>query len=122
MYCPACRPRTRFTRSQRSPDDQARNFYDVLMSQQCVGHRAVIGGGALLLVDLMFLAANMTKLVHGAWLPLLIAVIAFTVMTTWQRGREIITRAREQAEGPLREFVDELADCRQPLPRIPAFP
>ena len=47
----------------------------------------VIGGGALLLVDLLFLAANLTKLVHGAWLPLLIGVIAFTVMTTWQRGR-----------------------------------
>ena len=68
----------------------------------------VIGGGALLLVDLMFLAANLTKLVHGAWLPLLIAVIAFTVMTTWQRGRQIVTRAREQEEGPLREFVDGL--------------
>jgi KUP system potassium uptake protein len=39
----------------------------------------VIGGGALLAVELMFLAANLTKLVHGAWLPLLIAVIAFTV-------------------------------------------
>ena len=43
-----------------------------------------IGAGPLLLVDLMFLAANLTKLVHGAWLPLLIAVTAFTVMTTWQ--------------------------------------
>src|SRR4029079_6617327 len=32
----------------------------------------VTGGGALLLVDLMFLAANLTKLIHGAWLPLLI--------------------------------------------------
>ena len=60
----------------------------------------------------MFLAANLTKLVHGAWLPLLIGVIAFTVMTTWQRGREIVTRAREQAEGPLREFVDELRALR----------
>ncbi len=30
----------------------------------------VIGGGALLFVDLMFVAANSTKLVHGAWLPL----------------------------------------------------
>ena len=76
------------------------------------------GGGALLLVDLMFLAANLTKLVHGAWLPLLIAVVAFTVMTTWQRGREIVTRAREQAEGPLREFVDQLADHQPPLLRI----
>jgi KUP system potassium uptake protein len=79
----------------------------------------VIGGGALLLVDLMFLAANLTKLVHGAWLPLLIAVIAFTVMTTWQRGREVVTRAREQAEGPLPEFVDGLVDCQPPLLRIP---
>ena len=59
----------------------------------------VIGGGFLLLVDLMFLAANLTKLVHGAWLPLLIGLTAFTVMTTWQRGREIVTRAREQREG-----------------------
>ncbi|MDT5172860.1 MAG: system potassium uptake protein, partial [Mycobacterium sp.] len=33
-----------------------------------------IGGGALLCVDLLFVAANLTKLVHGAWLPLLIAV------------------------------------------------
>jgi KUP system potassium uptake protein len=79
----------------------------------------VIGAGALLFVDLMFLAANMTKLVHGAWLPLIIAVIAFTVMATWQRGRAVVTRAREQAEGPLREFIDELADCQPPLLRIP---
>ena len=70
-------------------------------------------------VDLLFLAANLTKLVHGAWLPLLIAVIAFTVMTTWQRGREIVTRAREQAEGPLREFIDGLADGEPPLVRVP---
>jgi len=58
-----------------------------------------IGAGFLLLVDLMFFAANLTKLVHGAWLPLLIGLTAFTVMTTWQRGRDIVTRARARAEG-----------------------
>jgi KUP system potassium uptake protein len=79
----------------------------------------VIGGGLLVLVDLMFFAANLTKLVHGAWLPLLIGVVAFTVMTTWQRGREIVTRAREKAEGPLREFVDGLRDSTPPLVRTP---
>ena len=79
----------------------------------------LLGGGALLLVDLMFFAANLTKLVHGAWLPLTIAVVAFTVMTTWQRGREIVTRAREKAEGPLREFVDGLVHRDPPLIRIP---
>ncbi|AEV72284.1 K+ transporter [Mycolicibacterium rhodesiae NBB3] len=79
----------------------------------------LIGGGLLLVVDLMFFAANLTKLVHGAWLPLTIAVVTFTVMTTWQKGRRIITRAREKAEGPLREFVDELVHLDPPLVRIP---
>jgi len=62
----------------------------------------------LLGVDLLFLAANLTKLLHGAWLPLLIGLTAFTVMTTWQRGRAVVTRNRGQAEGSLREFVEEL--------------
>jgi KUP system potassium uptake protein len=78
----------------------------------------IIGGGLILLVDLMFLAANLTKIMHGAWLPLLIGIVAFTVMTTWKKGREIVTRAREKAEGPLREFVDGLRDCKPPLTRI----
>jgi KUP system potassium uptake protein len=78
----------------------------------------LIGGGLIVLVDLMFFAANLTKLIHGAWLPLLIGLTAFTVMTTWQKGREIVTRAREKAEGPLREFVDGLRDCKPPLVRM----
>jgi KUP system potassium uptake protein len=79
----------------------------------------VTGGGALLVVDLMFLAANMTKFVHGAWLPLLIGVLAFTVMTTWRKGRVIVTRARDEAEGPLPGFIREIAEHKPPLPRIP---
>ena len=78
-----------------------------------------VGGGVLLLIDLMFLAANLTKLVHGAWLPLLIGIVAFTVMITWHRGREIVTVAREEAEGPLEEFIDEIRDCQPPLVRVP---
>jgi KUP system potassium uptake protein len=79
----------------------------------------VLGGGALLTADLMFFAANITKLVHGAWLPLLIAVSAFTVMTTWQRGRAIVTRARRQAEGPMRPFIESLGTRQPPLVRLP---
>ncbi|HEV7852576.1 MAG TPA: KUP/HAK/KT family potassium transporter [Mycobacterium sp.] len=78
----------------------------------------VIGGGALLCVDLLFLAANLTKLVHGAWLPLLIGIATFTVMITWQRGSTIVTRKRETAEGPLRAFVDRLSR-RRGLLRVP---
>jgi KUP system potassium uptake protein len=77
----------------------------------------VVGGSALLGVDLLFVAANLTKLVHGAWLPLLIAITTFTVMITWQRGSTIVSRRREVAEGPLDAFVDQLS--KDGLLRVP---
>lgn len=79
----------------------------------------ILGGGVLLFIDLMFFAANMTKLIHGAWLPLLIAIVAFTVMTTWQRGRVLVTKARRKAEGPMREFIEGLSTREPPLVRLP---
>ncbi|MEU7867087.1 KUP/HAK/KT family potassium transporter [Dactylosporangium sp. NPDC049140] len=66
------------------------------------------GAAILLAVDLLFVAANLTKLIHGAWLPLTIALTSWTVMTTWQKGRAIVTEARRREEGSLREFVDQL--------------
>ncbi|WP_019057058.1 potassium transporter Kup [Streptomyces prunicolor] len=77
------------------------------------------GATLLLAVDLLFVAANLTKLVHGAWLPLLIGLTAFTVMTTWQRGREVVTAERADHEGSLREFVDELRSGERPVLQVP---
>ena len=77
------------------------------------------GGGAFLLVEVLFLAANTTKILYGAWVPLLIAVTVFTVLTTWQRGRELVTARRQHDEGSLRVFVDELHSRRPPVERVP---
>jgi KUP system potassium uptake protein len=79
----------------------------------------VVGAGLLLVVEGLFLAANLTKLVSGAWLPLLIGVLLFTVMTTWQTGRRLVTRRRESQEGPLQQFVDELHDHHPEVVRVP---
>jgi KUP system potassium uptake protein len=75
--------------------------------------------GLLLGVDGLFLAANLTKLAHGAWLPLLIGISVFTVLTTWQRGRGVVTQEREYEEGPLRAFIDHLHELDPPLLRVP---
>ncbi|MGE0026011.1 MAG: potassium transporter Kup [Thermoleophilia bacterium] len=81
---------------------------------------AIWGGGAVLLtVDLLFLAANVTKIPSGAWLPLLIGLVAFTVLTTWHTGRGIVTRERERHEGPLRVFIDRIRAARPPIGRVP---
>jgi len=79
---------------------------------------AAVGGAVLLLTDLLFLAANLTKPMHRAWLPLLIGVTVFTVMTTWQRGRGLVTRQRETDEGSLQEFITELHEQQPPLHRV----
>jgi KUP system potassium uptake protein len=81
---------------------------------------ALIGGGAaiLLTVDLLFVAANLTKILHGAWLPLLIGLVAFTVMTTWQRGRQIVTAERKRREGSLPEFIDKLRKSAASIARV----
>jgi KUP system potassium uptake protein len=78
--------------------------------------KLVLAGVIFLSVEVTFFAANLTKIVHGGWLPLLIAFAVFTVMITWQRGREIVTANRTAKEGPLQEFVDKLHHAN--LPRV----
>jgi KUP system potassium uptake protein len=79
-----------------------------------------IGGAALFLtVDLTFFAANLTKILHGGWFPISIALIVFVVLTTWQRGREIVTRNRTEEEGPLRDFIEEVRSLDPPVYRSP---
>ena len=79
----------------------------------------VIGGGSLLIAfDLLFFAANLTKVFHGAWLPLLIALLTFTILVTWHRGRLEVTEGRKQYEGPLREFIQEVDEMGESLARV----
>jgi KUP system potassium uptake protein len=68
-------------------------------------------------VELTFLSANLSKVLHGGWLPLLIAVVVFTVMTTWRRGREIVAGNRAKSEGRLEDFVQEI--CERGVHRVP---
>ncbi|WP_188124174.1 potassium transporter Kup [Actinoplanes lobatus] len=77
------------------------------------------GATVLVGIDLLFVAANLTKLAHGAWLPLLIGLTAFTVMTTWQRGREIVTANRKRQEGSLQDFVTQLRTGATPATTVP---
>jgi KUP system potassium uptake protein len=70
-------------------------------------------------VDLTFFAANVPKVLHGGWFPLLVALVIFVILTTWQKGREIVTRNRTEEEGPLRDFVDEIRGLQPPVYRAP---
>src|ERR671930_920824 len=77
-----------------------------------------VGGAALFLaVELAFFGANLSKFIHGGWVPLAIGMILFTVMSTWFRGRELARAERLRVEGPLRAFIDDLRRIEPPVVR-----
>ncbi|MEJ7797500.1 MAG: potassium transporter Kup [Solirubrobacteraceae bacterium] len=77
------------------------------------------GGAAFLVVDLAFFGANLPKVAEGGWFPLLVAVVVFTLLLTWQRGRELVSVRRTQAEGLLRDYIEEIRAMDPPVYRTP---
>ncbi|MBW4041576.1 MAG: potassium transporter Kup [Acidobacteria bacterium] len=69
---------------------------------------AVAFGG----LELTFLGGNLSKVVHGGWVPLLIAAAVVLIMTTWRRGRQLVSDDRREKEGSLADFVEEVRSER----------
>jgi len=74
---------------------------------------AVVVGG----LEATFFGANLTKLLHGGWLPVLIAGAIVFLMTTWLRGRELVRQKRAELEEPIRPWIERLRD--REVQRVP---
>ncbi len=72
-----------------------------------------------LLIDASFFAANLTKVSHGGWFPLLIAGGILVLMLTWRRGREILAFRMKEQFIPLDQFVETLE--QNPPVRVPGL-
>jgi KUP system potassium uptake protein len=68
----------------------------------------ILAMGVFLGVDLAFFGANLLKLLDGGWLPLVIAIVLFTLMTTWKKGRQILAERVVARAIPLEEFMATL--------------
>jgi KUP system potassium uptake protein len=78
--------------------------------------------GAFLLVDLAFFSANLLKISEGGWIPLLLALIVFTAMTTWHAGIDTMHRVQNRASEAVRDFLREVEkDHRTRVPRTAVF-
>jgi KUP system potassium uptake protein len=58
-------------------------------------------------IDLAFFLANSTKLADGGWFPLAFAVVVFTILTTWKRGRDLL---RQRLAADSLQLTDFIAD------------
>ena len=66
---------------------------------------ATVTIGTFMMVDGAYFASNITKIPDGGWFPLLVALISFTVLTTWAKGRRLMRERLEQSALPLQVFV-----------------
>ncbi|MSM38882.1 MAG: potassium transporter Kup [Geobacter sp.] len=73
--------------------------------------------GLFLVIDLSFFSANLLKIVHGGWFPIIAGVGVFTLMTTWQRGRNVLNQRLQGEREPLENFLATLAES--PPHRVP---
>ncbi len=77
----------------------------------------VLVGVLFLIIDLSFFGANLLKVAHGGWFPLVLGVVLFSVMTTWRRGRELVVREIKQGGLALAPFIKNIAE--HPPLRVP---
>jgi KUP system potassium uptake protein len=61
-----------------------------------------------MLIDMAFLIANVIKIEHGGWVPILMAVGVYTLMSTWKRGRVQLQEIQDAGQLPLATFLTSI--------------
>jgi len=61
-----------------------------------------------LALDLPFFGANLVKVAHGGWVPLVVGAAVFTIFTTWKRGRILLAEEMRRGLLPLDKFMPSL--------------
>jgi KUP system potassium uptake protein len=64
--------------------------------------------GCFFVIDIIFFAANAVKILDGGWFPILIGVVMFTLMTTWQQGRHLMSERLRDEAIDLPVFIESL--------------
>ncbi|GAA4041849.1 potassium transporter Kup [Sphingomonas rosea] len=77
--------------------------------------------GLFLVVDIAYFGANLLKVPVGGWFPLLVGAIAFTMLTTWARGRQLMLLRMAESSLPMEVFVKSAAGSATRVPGTAVF-
>ena len=64
-------------------------------------------------IDLILLSSNLLKVFIGGWVPVFIAIIVFTLMMTWKKGKEILQEKLQKDTLALSTFIQYMGDTNQ---------
>ena len=86
-------------------------------------NRIVVGGLLILFftVDIGYFSSNLTKIPAGGWFPLLVGGIAFTFLTTWAKGRQLMISRMNEASLPMEIFIKSAAPSAARVPGTAVF-
>ena len=73
------------------------------------------------LIDLLYFSSNMLKVPDGGWFPLLVGAIAFTLLTTWAKGRKLMIDRMAEASLPIEVFIKSAATSATRVPGTAVF-
>ncbi|MPT46841.1 MAG: potassium transporter Kup [Sphingobium sp.] len=73
------------------------------------------------IIDGAYLAANLTKVPDGGWVPLFIGLVVFTLLTTWSRGRHLMMERMRESAMPIPVFVASAANSAVRVPGTAVF-
>jgi KUP system potassium uptake protein len=73
------------------------------------------------IVDFSYLSANLLKIPAGGWFPLLVGAIAFTFLTTWAKGRQLMINRMNEASLPMEIFIKSAAPSAARVPGTAVF-
>jgi KUP system potassium uptake protein len=68
-----------------------------------------VGFAVFVTVDVLFLTSGLAKLFEGAWFPILVGLIIFTVLTTWAKGRQIMRERLAASALPVPVFIKSVS-------------
>lgn len=68
-------------------------------------------------VDLAYFGSNVLRIPHGGWFPVAVAIVFFTVMSTWRRGGELLAKQTDKEAKSINELVQDLASSE--IARVP---
>ncbi len=74
-----------------------------------------------IVVDMAYLGANLIKVPQGGWVPLLIGLFIFTLLTTWARGRTLMRASMAEGSIPIEIFAKSAKNSAQRVPGTAIF-